>query len=494
MMQMISVVLLACSSSLFFTPEQIPEQQLEAVPFLTPTTEDVTRIYFIQNAESEYSAIDENGVQFTSGRSPNVALSELGKDQALRLGALLPSRIDRAVVFMPPAKRAVETAEPFLSEKITVGPYYEGLFEVGMGDWEGKPKDFSYKAEYQKWKNLSAADKYRTPKVEGGESYERAAHRAMKDLNEILQSNSEKTIFIVSGDNVLNALAIQWKNPPLSEEMGSDLPMLSMEKGDFFLVEVPRGHSIEQAEVKMLFHTKDSGNTMIDDLQRNVRAIIFDCDGVLVDTEFLKFLAWQEALASQGIEFSTEEYLPLVGHSSVNILQKIRQLKKMEISDEVIGLKNARYTALQKKGVPAIEAMVDFARYLSAHKSKFGLVLGLASSAPREEILANLRQIGLENAFDLVISGSDDLGDYGDPEGKNKPKPYIYMEASKRLRLPPESCLVFEDTTAGIDAAAEAGMIPIAIPNSFTRGHDFSKAAQVLSSHEELSLIWKPVE
>lgn len=258
MMQAISVFLLACSSSLLFTPEQIPEQQLEAIPFLPSTTEDVTRIYFVQNAESEYSAIDENGVQFTSGRSPNAALSERGKDQALRLGALLPSRIDRAVVFIPPAKRAEETAAAFLSEKITLGPYYEGLFEVGMGDWEGKPKDLSYKVEYQKWKNLSAADKYRTPKVEGGESYECAARRAMQDLNAILQLNSEKTIFIVSGDNVLNALAIQWKNPPLSEERGSDFPMLSMEKGDFFLVEVPRGQSIEQAEVKMLFHTKSA--------------------------------------------------------------------------------------------------------------------------------------------------------------------------------------------------------------------------------------------
>jgi beta-phosphoglucomutase len=226
------------------------------------------------------------------------------------------------------------------------------------------------------------------------------------------------------------------------------------------------------------------------DFYSNVQAVIFDCDGILVDTEHLKFLAWQEALASAGIEFSIEEYMPLVGHSSKNILQMIKQSKKIEISDEIIELKNAKYKTLQKQGVPAIQAMVDFARHLSVNKLKLGLVLGLASSAPKAEILTNLGQIGLENAFDLVISGSDDLDNYVDGEGKNKPKPYIYIEASKRLNILPEFCLVFEDTKAGVDAAADAGMIPIAVPNQFTLNHDFSKALRILSSHEELSIFW----
>jgi len=225
------------------------------------------------------------------------------------------------------------------------------------------------------------------------------------------------------------------------------------------------------------------------DLYQGVKAVIFDCDGILVDTEYLKFLAWQEALATQDIAFSIEEYMPLVGHSSKNILQGIKQSKQIEISDEIIEIKNAKYKILQEQGVPAIQAMVDFARHLSVNKGRLGLSLGLASSAPKAEILANLRQIGLENAFDLVISGSDDLDDYVDEEGKNKPKPYIYIEASKRLNILPEFCLVFEDTKAGVDAAADAGMIPIAVPNQFTLNHDFSKALRIFASHEELFSI-----
>ncbi len=214
------------------------------------------------------------------------------------------------------------------------------------------------------------------------------------------------------------------------------------------------------------------------------QAIIFDCDGVLVDTEYLKFLAWKEALETQEIPFAIEEYMPLVGHSSKNILQMIREAKKMDISDEVIEVKNGKYKHLQKQGVPPIPEMVSFALRLFESKQKLGIRLALASSAPTEEILANLKQIGLEHVFDLIISGSDDLREYADAEGTNKPKPYIYIESAKRLGISPEFCLVFEDTKAGVDAAASAGMVVVAVPNQFTSTHDFVNADQIISSYE----------
>ena len=225
------------------------------------------------------------------------------------------------------------------------------------------------------------------------------------------------------------------------------------------------------------------------DLYRKARVVIFDCDGVLVDTEYLKFLAWQEALTSYNVDFSIEEYMPLVGHSSKNILIMIERSKRLKLPEQIIDLKNDKYKALQKQGVEAIQPMVDFAKALSKNKERLALKLGLASSAPKEEILINLQEIGLENAFDLVISGSDDLEDYIDEEGKNKPKPYIYIETAKRLNVLPELCLVFEDTAAGVDAAANAGMTVIAVPNQFTINQDFSKASTVLPAYEGLPSI-----
>lgn len=222
-----------------------------------------------------------------------------------------------------------------------------------------------------------------------------------------------------------------------------------------------------------------------------IKAVIFDCDGVLVDTEYLKFLAWQEALATKNIGFTIEEYMPLVGHSAKNILRMIVSSKKTEISEDVITIRNDKYHELQKKGVPPIETVIQFARHLSKEKERLGIKLALASSAPQEEIMTNLRQIGLEKAFDLVISGHDDLDAYVDAEGKNKPKPYIYIEAAKRLGIPSSQCIVFEDTTAGIEAAAGASMLAVAVPNRFTLQQDFSKAKRVVISPAELQQILK---
>lgn len=217
-----------------------------------------------------------------------------------------------------------------------------------------------------------------------------------------------------------------------------------------------------------------------------IEAIIFDCDGVLVDTEHLKYLAWQKALASENISFSIEEYKPLVGHSSKNIFSMIKQSKGLEIPERIIELKNANYHSLQLQGVPPIQEMVGLVGLLSQQREHLGIKLGLASSAPKEEILQNLKQIGLENAFDVITSGHDDLDNYVDQEGKNKPKPYIYLETAKRMNIHPSKCLVFEDTAAGIQAAIEAGMVAIAVPNPFTIQQDFSKATDTIYSYPDI--------
>jgi len=170
-----------------------------------------------------------------------------------------------------------------------------------------------------------------------------------------------------------------------------------------------------------------------------IEAVMFDCDGVLVDTEYLKFLAWQEAPGAKDISFTAQEYLPAIGHSSKNILLMIEKLKNTSIPKEVIELKNARYQILQKQGVSPINEMIAFAKRFAEEKITLGIKLGRASSAPLREILENLAQAGPENCFDLIISGSNDLDDYVDETGKNKPKPYIYIEAAKRLNVSPST-------------------------------------------------------
>src|SRR5260221_13609204 len=139
--QNISLALVfACTSNLWVVPEEVPVQAIESLTSLPSSTNEVTRMYFIPNGESDYSAKDENGTKYTSGRSPNVSLNERGIEQASHLSEALSSKIQNGIVYTPPAKRADQTASLISSEEIVVGGTYEGLFEVGMGIWEGKPK------------------------------------------------------------------------------------------------------------------------------------------------------------------------------------------------------------------------------------------------------------------------------------------------------------------------------------------------------------------
>lgn len=219
-----------------------------------------------------------------------------------------------------------------------------------------------------------------------------------------------------------------------------------------------------------------------------VEAVIFDCDGVLVDTEYLKFLGWQKALATLNIELSIEEYKVVAGHSSKKIIEMLQQIKNIAIPEKAIPLRHEEYRKLHELGVQPFKEMVEFVRWLSQNKTYWGIKLGVASSASTNEIMFNLKQIGLDQVFNLIVSGTDDLNDYHDATGKNKPKPYVYLEASKRLNIPPERCLVFEDTEAGVEAASKAGMITVAIPNWLTAEHNFSKANKVIHSITELSI------
>lgn len=210
-------------------------------------------------------------------------------------------------------------------------------------------------------------------------------------------------------------------------------------------------------------------------------ALIFDCDGVLVDSEHLKFSAWKIALAEEAIDFEEKDYLPLVGYDSAHILKAISEQLRFPFNKAaVLAKKEQIYQDLQKQGVTALPDAIDFLKLAIAKKDELDLKIAIASSAPKSEILENLQQLGISpSSFDLIISGKDDLLHIDDTDGVNKPKPYIYQICAQMLGVNPAQCLVFEDSSAGVRAAARAGMDVIAIPNRFTQDQDFSSALKI---------------
>jgi HAD superfamily hydrolase (TIGR01509 family) len=185
-----------------------------------------------------------------------------------------------------------------------------------------------------------------------------------------------------------------------------------------------------------------------------VDAVIFDMDGVLVDTEHL----WdevREALTEEwGGRYTPEAQEAMMGMSSLEWSRYLHETVGLReppevINAEVVQRMLARYEADLPVVPGAVEAVTQIAEQ--------GRRLALASSSNRELIAAVLRQLGLTALFDVTVS-SEEV-----PRGK--PAPDVYLEAARRLGVEPAHCAAVEDSASGIRAAHAAGMRVIAYPN-----------------------------
>lgn len=220
-----------------------------------------------------------------------------------------------------------------------------------------------------------------------------------------------------------------------------------------------------------------------------IKAIIFDCDGTLVDSEHSHYLSWHHALSKWNIPFAEADYSTHVGKTGKVISENLCEQFQLDSSERLLKDKKVIYDDIMKnKAVPSIERTLRFVHDLIKRKESLSLKLGVASAAPKEEILLNLNFLGITEKFDVIVSGKDDLDSYHDEEGVNKPKPYVYLHAAKLLEVDPQECIAFEDSTSGVIAATEAGMFTVAVPNRFTKHHDFSLAHLIIEQSQEIVL------
>ncbi|MCP4343690.1 MAG: HAD family phosphatase [Desulfobulbaceae bacterium] len=206
-----------------------------------------------------------------------------------------------------------------------------------------------------------------------------------------------------------------------------------------------------------------------------IKALIFDLDGTLANTEMLHYRAWKETLLQNGVAgFSLETFLNYVGTSNEKVATDFINSDKIDKS--VAGLIEEKQ-ALYMGFIPEI-SLCDGAREILTryHRKK---LLAVASSSHQREIMAILETNGLAEYFSKVIGG--------DMVELKKPDPEIYLKVQSLLHVVPEECIAFEDSTSGLIAAKNAGMYGVAIPNEFTRYHDFGKADRILDSLAEIN-------
>lgn len=223
-------------------------------------------------------------------------------------------------------------------------------------------------------------------------------------------------------------------------------------------------------------------------MSHHVKAIIFDCDGTLVDSEEAHVSAWEKTLIKRNYVFTKEQAHLYTGKTAGVIAKLLAEVLEHDCAHELLVEKTSHYRELQMQGLPKIDHAVDFVHRVSKEKERFGLKLALASAGETQEIARNLKHLGIDHLFDLILSGEDDLNDYTDPEGVNKPKPYIYQHAAKLLNVETHECVVIEDSLTGVSASHHAGCFTVAVPNRFTSHQDLTHACMKIDTFSDLSV------
>ncbi|MDB6152183.1 MAG: yqaB 1 [Chthoniobacteraceae bacterium] len=180
-------------------------------------------------------------------------------------------------------------------------------------------------------------------------------------------------------------------------------------------------------------------------------AYIFDCDGTLADTMPTHYQAWRTALGEHAESFPEAMFYELGGVPTARIVEIINERHGFNLPvDETVNRKEEIFLELSPE-VAAIEPVVGIAKSLAGKKP-----MAVASGGHRRIVLSTLRALGLVDLFDAIITAED--------YARGKPAPDPFLEAAFRLGVPPEQCLVFEDTKTGISAAVAAGMQYVLVP------------------------------
>lgn len=183
----------------------------------------------------------------------------------------------------------------------------------------------------------------------------------------------------------------------------------------------------------------------LDAITRPFRGVIFDCDGTLADSMPLHYRAFSETLAERDAALSEALFYELGGVPTRDIVRILNDRYGYDLDpDEAAAAKEARYEELLPQVRP-VERVLDLVREYHGQYP-----LGVASGTIRRIVEKTLAGLGIARYFDAVCT-ADDIR-------RGKPEPDLFLLTAERLGVPPEDCVVFEDSDMGLEAARRAGM------------------------------------
>jgi len=206
------------------------------------------------------------------------------------------------------------------------------------------------------------------------------------------------------------------------------------------------------------------------------KALIFDMDGVLIDSEPLHKKIEQDILKELGVNLPLDEHFKYasMGKEFWNIIEKEFGYNKITTADELHKEKAVRYIkVLTSKPILPIDGLIELVSYAK----KKGLILAVASSSSIYNINLVLKAIGLDQYFTLIVSGEQ--------VPRNKPFSDIYLKTAALLNLTPDECMVIEDSANGVKSAIGAGIYCIGYRNLNSGKQDISRANVIVDSLNE---------
>lgn len=207
------------------------------------------------------------------------------------------------------------------------------------------------------------------------------------------------------------------------------------------------------------------------------KAVIFDMDGVLIDSESIHVAVDQAIFSELGIRVSDEEMSQFIGVATTDMWPILKERYKIETSvSTLVKMSEVRKVeAFKKMTEKPIEGIPALLKELGSK----GYHLAVASSSPMVHIDLILRTIGIKDCFQAFASGEE--------VKRGKPAPDVYLEAALLVGVEPGACYVIEDSERGVHAAKAAGMICIAYDNVKSINQDYSEADYVVSAIEDIT-------
>lgn len=185
-------------------------------------------------------------------------------------------------------------------------------------------------------------------------------------------------------------------------------------------------------------------------------AYLFDCDGTIADSMPLHYIAWSTTLAEYGCQFPEDLFYAWGGKPVDEIISTLNTMHGLHMPVEEVGTrKEQRYFGL----LPHLTAIAEVVEHIDAQSGR--IPFAVVSGGRRNSVVRSLTTVNLLDRFQTIVGAEDYVN--------SKPAPDAFLLAAERLSVAPVDCLVFEDTSLGIQAATAAGMASVLVPSPLER-------------------------